>query len=174
MNKSFSVLVISLILFSVLLFGCTALDPNAEKKSLEQFSKLQKSYGVEDSFSPILGTMNDYITDLAVVASSAPAGTKKFIDAELFSASAFYYLNRALDESQLVDYQNLRCSAIEVKSTMELINMASTYQAKAVLAISTLTEGELKNLRLNQLGTVKGFDNQISQIKAFFDEKCFS
>ncbi len=172
MNKSIQVAIVLLLAFALLLFGCTALDPNAEKKSLEQFSKLQTSYGVNENFSPVLGTMNDYITDLAVVAGSAPSSTKKFIEAELYAAEAFYYLNKAINESRTIDYQNIRCSNREVKSTRDMINLANNYQAKASSLISTLTESELNNLRPNQVEIVNGIEAQITPIKEYFDKKC--
>ncbi len=172
MGKSFLLAAFALIAFGLVLFGCTALDPNAEKKSLEQFSKLQKSYGVEENFSPVLGNMNDYITDLAVVAQSAPISTKKFIEAELYSAESFYYLNKALNESRIIDFANIKCSAKEVKSTRDMINLAASYNEKASTAVATLSESELKNLRANQSEIIAGIGAQIVPIKKYFDDKC--
>jgi hypothetical protein len=172
MNKTIPIIAVILTVFALLLFGCTALDPNAEKKSLEQFSKLQTSYGVKENFSPVLGTMNDYVTDLSAIAGSAPMSTKKFIEAELYSAESFYYLNKAINESRTINYQNIKCSDKEVKSTREMINLASSYQTKAVSAISTLNDSELKNLRPNQAEIVNGIEAQITPIKDYFDKKC--
>jgi len=154
----------------LLMLGCV--NPQSEKQAFEKMNLLQQKYLIKENFSTNQAIMNDYINELSLLKGQNPGEEGKIIEAELYSAQTFYYLNKALISSTSIDYQKLSCSAKEVKETISSINLAEEYQKKTVSSIQTLSEDQQKNLRTNQLETVKNYEQTISQIKSFFEQKC--
>ncbi|VVB75390.1 Uncharacterised protein [uncultured archaeon] len=166
-RELFGIVVLIAVLF--VFFGCTA---QSDDKSLAQFSALQAKYSVSENFSTSQATMNTYISALAELRGKSSGSPAKIIDAELYSAQAFYYFNKALAEQTAVSYPDVVCSLIEVKSLMSDASLASNYADKAVIAISGLSDLEKSKLRANQLDMMKNYQTQINQTKNFYEGKC--
>jgi hypothetical protein len=169
-NLSKSIAVFALLALLALVMGCTSLS--SDKDSFGQLAALQDKYGVKATFSPNVETMNDYISDLSLLRGKAGGSAAKVLDAELYSAQTFYYLGRALSASATIDFQKMGCSSKEIRGTVSSISLAENYYNKAVPAINALSNGETKYLRPSQLETIQGYGDKITQIKAFFAQKC--
>jgi hypothetical protein len=173
MNTKKMAFTVTLVLIALLflgLFGCTS--PQAEKDNLTKFTSLQQKYFVVAGYSSSLTTMNDYISALSLLRASSTGSSAKIIEAELYSAQAFYYLNKTMVDSAPIDYKQIKCNSTEVKNIISTINLASEYSAKAVIAINGLNADQQTALRTNQLQTVLGQQESINEIKKFFEEKC--
>ncbi len=153
-----------------LLFGCT-LSPTDEE-SLKKFTQLQEKYGVNTAFSTNLTIMNDYTTDLAALRGSVTGSNAKIIEAELYSAQAFYYYNNTVYVSRGVDYQNINCNAKATKDTISSITIAKEKATQAIATMQTLSSDQLSKLRPNQLDDVKKYQIAINGISDYFEEKC--
>ncbi|MFA5125727.1 MAG: hypothetical protein WC462_01865 [archaeon] len=169
MNKK---LIMTLVCIALvfLVIGCVA--PQAEKQVVEKMNLLQQKYLIKENFSTNQAIMNNYINDLSLLKGQNLGGEGKIIEAELYSAQTFYYLNKALISSTSIDYKKFSCSSKEAKETISSINLAEEYQKKAVSSIQALSPDQKENLRANQLDTVKNYEQTISQIKSFFEQKC--
>jgi len=165
-----SIAVFALLGMLALMLGCTGLS--SDKDSLSQLAALENKYGVKDSFSPNAETMNDYISSLSLLRGKSGGSAAKVLDAELYSAEAFYYLNNALAGSAMIDFQKMGCSSKEVRGAISSISLAENYYNKAIPAINALSGDEKNYLRQNQLETIQGYGSKITQIKAFFAQKC--
>jgi len=163
------VVLIVLVLALFMLFGCTT---QSDEKTLLQFATLQAKYSVNENFSTSQATMNSYISSLAELRGKAGGSAAKIIDAELYSAQAFFYFNKALAEQTAVSYPDVVCSLKEVKSLMSDLTLASNYVGKAVTALSGLSESEKSKLRTNQLEMMQNYESQILPTKNFYDGKC--
>ncbi len=170
LNKTiipFAIIAISL----VLLFGCTA-PTQTDKEALSKFTLLQQKYFVVSGYSSSITTMNDYISELSLLRSKSGGESAKIIEAELYSAEAFYYLNKTIIDSAPIDSKLIKCSSNEVQGIISSITLASDYSAKAVTAINSLSAEAKNSLRVTQLQMVVGQQEEINQIKKFFEEKC--
>jgi len=157
-------------LFAVLLFGCTSTQ--TDKESLSKLSLLEQKYFMVNGYSSSVTTMNDYISELSLLRSKAGGDSAKVIEAELYSAEAFYYLNKTIIDSSSINSVQIKCSSSEVQNVISSIKLASEYSVKAVALINSLNSEKQKALRENQLQIVLGQQEQITQIKKFFEEKC--
>ena len=165
-------LIVAIVLIALIFLTLGCVSPQAEKQAVEKMNLLQQKYLIKENFSTNQTTMNDYINELSMLKSQNLGGEGKIIEAELYSAQAFYYLNKALILSTSIDYQKLSCSSKEVKETISSINLAEEYQQKAVSLIQSLSGDQQKNLRTNQFETINNYEQTISQIKNFFEQKC--
>ncbi|MFA5931036.1 MAG: hypothetical protein WC821_01860 [archaeon] len=171
MNGKISALVFAVLALALLsISGCVT--PVDEQKNFDALAKLQTTYLVKTGFSSNLSTMSDYINLLSELKSKTSGSAGKVIEAELYSAQTFYYYNKALVDSTSIDYQKMSCSSTATKSTISSITLANDYATKATTALSGLFENEKDKLRANQLETVKGYAEQITQIQKFFADKC--
>ncbi len=161
---------IALALLFLSFIGCTS-SPN-DLKYLDNLSKLQQKHGVSSAFSVNLATMNDYISEAAVLAGSASPASKKIIEAEIYSAQAFYYLNKALDDSQSLPYPIQSCTSKEFKSALSSASLSKDYIAKAVISISSLSDNDKAHLRAGQLEVVKGYEEKADALILGLKEKC--
>jgi hypothetical protein len=153
-----------------LLFGCTT--PQSEQDSLKKFTQLQKKYDVELSFSTNLAILNNYTTDLALLRGKSAGSAAKIMEAELYSAQAFYYYLNSVSLSKEIDYTNINCNQIETRDAISSIKTAKQNADFAVNSIQRLSANELTYLRANQLDTVKKYQTAISGINDYFEEKC--
>jgi hypothetical protein len=169
MTKKLMVLIV-LTLLIFMLSGCV--NPLEEKQALEEMNLLQQKYLVKENFSTNQKIMNDYINELSLLKSKSASGQGKIVEAELYSAQTFYYLNKALIISSSINYQKFSCSTKEVKEAISSINLADEYQTKAISLIQTLSETQQENLRPNQIDIIQNYRQTILQIKSFFEEKC--
>ena len=160
------------VLLVALLFSLGCVNIGGDQKSLEDFSKLEQKYFVKEAFSTNPSSMNDYISELSLLRSHASGSSAKVMEAEIYSAESFYYLNKALTGSISLNYQSLKCSSVETKQVISSITDASLSVQKAIEKLQSLSETEKSYLRVNQLDLVKGFSTQINQIKQFFENKC--
>jgi hypothetical protein len=149
--------------------GCTI---QSDPQTLVSFVKLQSKYGVKEAFSSNLFTMNDYISELSALKTQSSIGLAKTITAEIYSAQAFYYLNKTLSESSQINYTSIKCSSKEVMSILSSVTLAKDNAENAITALGGLSDSEKKNLRVNQLDDVKNYAEQINQIYSFFSDKC--
>jgi|GEM_PF-1406359 len=154
----------------ILLFGCTTTQ--TDKEALFKFSLLQQKYFVSNGYSSNLTTMNDYVSELSLLAAKSGGESAKIIEAELYSAEAFYYLNKTIVQSVSIDSKQIKCSSNEVKEIITSVKLASDYSSKAVISISALTVDQQNSIRTNQSNLVLGQQEEIEQIKKFFEEKC--
>jgi Leucine-rich repeat (LRR) protein len=163
-------LAIMLFAFAVLLLGCAL--PQSDAQSLAKLSTLKEQYSVTKAFSTKMSTMSNYISELALLRGKSSGDAAKIIDAELYSAQTFYYLNQSMQNSKQIDYISFQCRSKEVTETISLIKIAQQNSFKAIQSIQNLTDAQKKSLRENQLETIEEYARQITNLKAFFDEKC--
>jgi hypothetical protein len=160
---------LSLLLF-LTLFGCVS--PQTEKDNLTKFTTLEQKYFVVSGYSSSLANMNDYISELSLLKAKTNGESGKVIEAELYSAQAFYYLNKTMIDSASINYKQIKCNSTEVKDLISTIKLASDYSAKSVTAVSALSAEQQNSIRPNQLLIAQGNQQSISEIKKFFDDKC--
>lgn len=169
MVKEKLVVLVLLIALLFAFFGCTT---QSDDKALNQFSTLQTKYSVKENFSTSQNTMNSYISGLAQLRGNAGGSAAKIISAELYSAQAFYYYNKALAEQTSISYPDVVCSLKETKALMSDVKLAADYAQKAVTALNGLSDSEKSNLRANQLEMMKNYLVQIQATQKFYDGKC--
>jgi hypothetical protein len=168
-NPKIPILIGTLLILFISLFGCTI---QGEQQTLNQLQALQEKYFVKNNFSTTQATMNDYISGLAALRSKASGSTAKIIEAEEYSAQSFYYLNKALTTSARIDYLAVKCNSTEVQQTVGSAKLAIASSTKAINVIQALSQTDQQKLRANQLEAVKGYLDNATQIKQFFDDKC--
>lgn len=170
--KSFSKVALALALLGVALLtlGCT--QTISDKDAYSGLNALEVKYSAVDSLPTQNTQLNDYISALATLRSKSGGSAAKVIDAELFSAQAFYYQNNALLLAAGLDAQNMRCSSKDVKAAIAQIGLAQDSYSKAVAAINSLFGDESTHLRQGTLDAVNSYGDRIKQLKAFFDSKC--
>ncbi|MFA6065016.1 MAG: hypothetical protein WCW44_06435 [archaeon] len=159
------------VLFLVLLFGCTA-PTQTDKEALSKLGVLEQKYFVVNGYSSSITTMNDYISELSLLRSKSSGESARIIEAELYSAETFYYLNKTIIDSAPINSKQIKCSSNEVQEIISSVTLAFDYSTKAINSINSLSEEAKKSLRENQLQIVLGQQEEINQIKNFFEEKC--
>jgi len=164
------ILVILSVLLIALAFGC--LGVSNETETYDKLHALEQKYFVTQNYSSNLASMNDYINELVQLKSKTTGASGKVIEAEIYSAQTFYYLQKALVDSTAIDYQNILCSSSEVKATYASAKLAKSSSKNAINSLSGLSDKEKLNLRENQLSFVNGYIVQIDQIIKFFDDEC--
>ena len=169
-SKSKVACISALVLFLVLIFGCTS--PVSDKNAFDSLASLEEKYFAVDSLPTSTIKLNDYVTDLSILVGKTSGSSKKVIEAELYSAQTLLYLNKALQTSNEIDFQKMKCSSTEVRSAINSIKLALDSEAKAVAKISSLSVDEGSHLRTGQIETIKGFGDKASQLQNFFDTKC--
>ena len=171
MNTKRKLVTITALLFVLILaLGCTSTLP--DKNAFDALAKLQSKYSATNALPTSTIKLNDYVTDLSLLVGKSSGSAKKVIESELYSAQTFLYLNKAIEQSNLIDYQNMRCASKEVRDVTSSIGLANDNYTKAVNALSSLSTTESKYLRDGQLQTVKSFGEQATQLQTFFDKKC--
>jgi hypothetical protein len=170
-KKALLITLLVILFFSIqLMFGCT-ISPSDED-ALKKFTQLQTKYGVTTAFSTNLAVMDNYTTDLAALRGKTTGSAAKIIEAELYSAQAFYYYNTTISLSREINYQNIVCSSKATKDTISSITMAKEKVDQAVNIIQSLNSEQLAKLRPNQLDNVKKYQASIDGIYGYFEEKC--
>lgn len=159
-----------LALFVALLLGCAVSDP--ESKSLASFEKAQDKYGADISLPVSSSAINDYVTELSALRSRASGSAGKLIEAELYSAQSFLYLNKAIVASSSLDYSSVSCSAKSVRDIVSSLKLADSFQKKAVIALNSLSSSEKRQLRPNQTEEIASYGESILELTNFFDDKC--
>jgi len=160
----------ALLALALFMLGCTATLP--DKNAFEQLAALQEKYSAKVSFPANEIMLNDYVSELSLLRGKTAGSAAKVIDAELYSAQAFYYLNKSLSTSAGIDFSTVRCSSKEIMDSVSSAALAKEYCNKAVSALGALSSDESKYLRSNQLGAVKGYGDKIVQLESFFKGKC--
>ncbi|MEI7961851.1 MAG: hypothetical protein WCI04_05965 [archaeon] len=163
-------IVLALILVFVISFGCTS--TLSDKGALDEFSTLKQKYFANDSLPTNNALLNDYISDLSALRGKSSGSAGKVIEAELYFAQTFYYLNDSLSNAAGIDIENMLCSSTGVKNTITSANLANDYCQKAITAIGTLSDNEKTYLSAGAVNAIDGYKSRISQIKAFFEKKC--
>ncbi len=158
---------IVLLVFS-LLFGCI----NLNDTSLQKMASAQQKYFVTQSYSTSQVTMTDYITSLADLRKTATGENIKIIEAEIYLAESFNYLNKALSESTKVGYVNFNCSSKEAKLMIDYITLAFNSINQAEENYTGLNSTQKEKLRVNYNDLLVGYKEQITNIKTYIETKC--
>jgi hypothetical protein len=163
----------SLILIA-LLFGCTAPIPGInDEAAITEFKKIRSDYGMEQGFNPDQSQMNNYLNKLSVFRGAIGFGEAgRVVEAEIDSATAFFYLVKAMSESNSLDFYNLNCKDIKISNTIDYADAAMKNADDAALKINALSPGALSNLRENQLEAVLNYRQSAEQIKIAINELC--
>jgi hypothetical protein len=169
MKKLFFVLVVALFLF-----GCTApIATLDDSVVLEEFKSIRADYGMENGFTPDQQAMNAYLNKLSGFRGAVGSGgAGDVVKAEIETATTFYYLTKALSESGSLDFYNVNCNDIKLKNTVSYADATIESASDADTTISSLSENALKNLRDNQLETVREYKTTAEQIKIAINEIC--
>jgi len=172
MNTNKTILVVLVLTFSLMmLLGCTT-PVMTDKESFSKLTQLQQKYFVVNGYSSNLTTMNDYISQLALLRAKSGGESAKVIETELYSAEAFYYLNKTIVDSAPLNSKQIKCSSNEVQNVISSITLAFDSSSKAVALINSLNSTQQSYLRVNQSEMILGQQEEINQIKKFFEEKC--
>lgn len=148
----------------VLLAGCTQTDST----TVALFTHLKEKYTVEDTFSPNPQVMSGYISDLSKLQTQHNTPLLRF---ELYSAQTFYYLLKANELYDQVDYQTASCTARPVRQAYEMATFAKSYATKAMQETS-IPDNEKQYLRLGQIESIQGYLAQAQQIQDVLTTKC--
>ncbi len=169
-KKVFVLITLVVLALFVLSFGCTT--SNLGSVSSQDLSLLQEKYGVKDNFSPNLGVMNNYVSELSVLRARSSLGITNVLEAELNSAQAFYYFQKAISESQLITTEKDFCSSKEFIDVKNYIELSLNYSNKAVNLISSFNLEELSLLRTDQLEIVSQLKSDALNIQSDLKKRC--
>lgn len=165
MNKF--VAIISLILL-VSLLGCIGqTDPVTENK----LENLKEKYGVQNAFVPNAQVMSSYNNELALLKAKT---TSKLVEAEFFSAQAFYYLMQATEEFSNVDFANDSCKVTNLIKAYNYSSLGKEAAQKAAEAIKSLSADDQEKLRQDQLEMVMAYNNASKEMYDGIKAKCTS
>lgn len=165
MNKF--VLIISLILL-VSLIGCIGqTDPATESK----LQNLKEKYGVGAAFIPNAQVMSSYNNELALLKAKS---NSRLVEAEFYSAQAFYYLMQATEEFSNVDFANDSCKVTNLIKAYNYSSLGKEAAGKAADAIKSLSVEEKEKLRQNQLEMVVVYNNASKEMYEGIKAKCTS
>lgn len=143
--------IVIILALALLMMGC--ISPAFEQASFDEFENLKESYEVENSFSPNLILMNDYIIDLTELRTRSSFNLAGIIEAEIFSAKSFYYYSLANKSANLVVINN--CKEKQRIDIENYYNLSEQNANIAIQKLSSLNEGDLSSLRENQLGLIE-------------------
>ena len=144
----------------------------SEEQSLQTMRLLIEKYSLEKTFSPNQLTIEAYLNELAVLNGKSTGSAAKIIEAEQFSAQAFYYLNQAMQNSTQINYTSFQCKSKETVETISSLKIAQEKVTAAEKAVQSLSDTQKKYLRENQSEMINNYSTQITLLKKYFDEKC--
>jgi hypothetical protein len=143
-----------------------------EAQAIQEMNKLKEKYGVTEAYSTNEAKMNDYLSELSVLAAKTDEGGTKVIQSELYSGLTFYYLTKTLAGFQLIECQTEKGNSIQIMETKKQLKLAEDNSILAEETFNRLSEQQKQTQRENQLQTIQTHKETIQQMKEYFEEKC--
>ena len=159
----------------ILVFGCTAPSVPGlnDAATIDEFKSIRAEYGMEDGFNGTSSEMNAYLNKLSAFRGAIGFGEAgKVVGAEIKSATSFYYLIKALTESNSLNFYDLDCKDRKIENTLAYADAVISNANEAELLINALSPGARENLREYQLEAVQGYKVNAEQLKSSINEIC--
>lgn len=165
MNKL--VAIISIILL-ISFFGCIGQTDSVTESKLQN---LKEKYGVSVAFVPNAQVMSSYNNELALLKAKT---NSRLVEAEFYSAQAFYYIMQATEEFSSIDFVNDSCKVTNLIKAYNYSSLGKEAAGKATEVIKSLSAEEKEKLRQNQLEMVMAYDNASKEMYDGIRAKCTS
>lgn len=163
MKKILLVLVISMFFF-----GCIA--PTLEQATFNDFDDLKEKFGVYNAFSSNTIVMNDYINQLSLLRSRSSLNLASVIDAELYSAKAFYYFSLSNQSMRIITLNN--CNQKDKLDLQRYLNFTISNSEMALQKIDSLLFTDTVHLKINQRDVIEQIKISAQENLMQLDEVC--
>ena len=159
---------IVLLIIGLVSLGCIA--PTLNQASFAEFDSLKEKFGVTNAFSSNTIVMNDYINQLSLLRSRSSLNLASVLDAELYSANAFYYYSLSNQLMRVVTLNN--CDQKDRIDLERYLNFTISNSQTALQKIDALLFTDTVNLKINQRDVIEQIKISASEDLIRLDEIC--
>ncbi len=170
------IVLVLLTLFVVLpLFGYSVFSFNfspkySEQESLSKLNIIQQKYNAINSYPTNQSDLELYINESTELLGNSSGNAAKIINIDVESATAFYHLLRADNESTPLVLGN--CDKILLANSRAYANESILHSNKALTLLNTINLEQANFLRQNQKQIIENYKQIASNLKVLINDNC--